>query len=110
MVRYYIVDHTLEIGGTYGLGEIETSYKNLVRIFGNPKIIKDKGNKTDVEWGIVFADGNIATIYNWKNGKNYLDKDGISINDIDLWHVGGRVKKVLYYITDMLGAKIHDDY
>ena len=51
--------------------------------------------KTDVEWDIEFQDGTYLHIYNWKNGKNYLGDDGLEVDQITEWNVGGHSKKDL---------------
>lgn len=69
-------------------GYIETSYADLVACFGEPVAAYDD-YKCDCEWNIKFADGVVATIYNWKNGKNYCGEDGLALEDITDWHIGG---------------------
>lgn len=83
-------------------GYINTNYATLVGCFGEPTCDGD-GYKVDAEWIITFADGVVATIYNWKNGKNYCGEEGYEVEDITDWHIGGhggtraveRVKEVL---------------
>lgn len=92
-------DHSL-LNGTHFIAEIKVDYHKLVEFFGNPS--EGDGHKMDAEWMILFDDDTVATIYNWKNGHNYLGIDGYAVEDIDLWHIGGHdqqaaenVKKVL---------------
>ena len=73
-------------GGTSLQGTIETSYKELVRVFGEPH--STEGYKTDAEWCFE-VDKKIFTIYNYKNGVNYLGVNGKVIEDITNWHIGG---------------------
>jgi hypothetical protein len=83
-------------------GYIETSYNDLVGCFGLHDDDYDD-YKSDANWTITFADGVVATIYNWKNGKNYCGEEGLALEDITLWHIGGyrgtdaegRVKEVM---------------
>ena len=77
---------TDKTGGTSLQGIIQIDYDALVKVFGEPHC--DDGYKTDAEWGFDF-DGVIATIYNWKNGKNYCGTDGLETKDIVKWHIGG---------------------
>ena len=69
-------------------GYINTSYADLVACFGAPEAGFDD-YKCDCEWNIKFADGVVASIYNWKNGKNYCGAAGLAVEDITDWHVGG---------------------
>ena len=79
---------TNNTNGTSFQAHIETSYGNLVHHLGNPHITAEesKDGKTDAEWGFKFPDGTIATIYNYKDGKNYLGEKGKAVEDIILWH------------------------
>jgi hypothetical protein len=84
-------------------GYINTSYADLVACFGpsDPNSIDDY--KSDAGWTITFADGVVATIYNWKDGPNYCGEDGTPVEFITEWHIGGhrgtdaegRVKEVM---------------
>ena len=60
---------------THLQGYINANYDYLVLQFGEP----DKNNlddyKIDASWAIRFSDGEVATIYNWKNGVNYLGEN-----------------------------------
>jgi len=84
-------DGNVHTDGTYRVGNLDCSYSKLVETFGEP-LIGDY--KTDAEWDIEFSDGLIATIYNWKNGKNYCGEDGQEVDEITHWHVGGRKMQV----------------
>ena len=53
---------------SHKVGDLELSFEKLIGTFGEPNLDSD-GYKTDVEWGIEFDDGTIASIHNWKNGK-----------------------------------------
>ncbi len=77
---------TDKIGGTSLQGIVQVDYDTLVKIFGEPHY--DDGYKTDAEWRFDFG-GITATIYNWKNGKNYRGTTGLETKDIRTWHVGG---------------------
>ncbi len=74
--------------GTSLQGYVNTTYANLVACFGEPDKNFDD-YKSDANWDITFADGVVATIYNWKDGKNYAGADGLALADIREWHVGG---------------------
>lgn len=78
---------SIDIGGTSLVGRINTTYDKLVEIFGIP--LDGDGHKSDSEWEIQFSDGNVATIYNYKNGINYNGSDGTPVEEITDWHIGG---------------------
>jgi len=82
-----------QIMGTGLEGTIETSYSNLVSKFGSPNVEGDQ-YKTDAEWALKH-NGHVITIYNYKDGHNYLGKRGKDVADIRTWHIGGKTKKVV---------------
>ena len=88
------------VGGTYLIGEVICSYDKLVEVFGEPL---EGDYKTDAEWHLKFSDGQVATIYNWKNGKNYCGDDGIDVEEITTWHIGGKKRIVGTKINLLIG-------
>lgn len=100
MLRQYRVNkEDIDICGTFGLGSFHVSYEKLLKIFGEPL---PGSSKTDAEWTIQFDDGLVATIYNWKDGRNYLGEDGMDVEDIIDWHVGGKSTEVFNRLTSLL--------
>lgn len=81
--------------GTCLQGEIEVSYKKLVKVFG--KASDGDGYKTDAEW-IIMTPVGIATIYNYKDGKNYCGIEGTPKTKITDWHIGGHTKTAVSFI------------
>lgn len=77
-----------DVCGTCLQAYLQISYADLVRIFGRQHS-KGDGYKTDAEWRFKFADGTIATIYNYKDGRSYLGRKGLAVKNIANWHVGG---------------------
>lgn len=86
--------------GTCLQGEINCAYSDLVDLFGKP--YDGDGYKVDAEWVIRFDDGQIATIYNWKNGVNYLGNEGTPTEQITDWHIGGDERGVVNRIRILL--------
>lgn len=90
-------------------GRISTSYEVLRGCFGLPGDQFDDC-KSDAGWTITFADGVVATIYNWKDGHAYCGYDGLDVEDITDWHIGGhcntgvesRVKEVIGAYLDSI--------
>lgn len=94
----------INVSGTHLQGHIDIEYSVLKKIFGKPQ--SDEGYKTDAEWYIQFEDGTVATIYNWKNGKNYLGREGTAKTKITHWNVGGNSKEVVEKIQDILKSNL----
>lgn len=89
----------INVSGTSFVGYVNTTYSKLFEKFGEPF---DDGYKTDAEWEIEFSDGKVATIYNWKKGKNYNGSEGLDIDDITEWHIGGFDNSVVERIQKIL--------
>lgn len=87
-------------GGTSLLECITANYSDLKKAFGKPH--GSDGYKSDAEWEIVFPDGEVATIYNWKDGKNYCGRTGTPKTKITDWHVGGNNNVVVGRIKEIL--------
>ena len=67
------------VSGTSLKGHIVTTYAELVEKFGEPN---KGGDKTTVEWMLQFADGTVATIYDWKEYETPMG--------MYHWHIGGK--------------------
>ena len=91
----------IDANGTYLQGYIHVPFSKLVKIFGEPKRVRGEGCKVDAEWQIEYPDGYVATIYNYKDGVNYLGENyGIHVEDITEWHIGGHNQIVVEYIQE----------
>jgi hypothetical protein len=77
-----------------------TKYEDIISALGEP--LTGDGYKVDAEWTIKFSDGLVATIYNYKTGKNYNGEDGLSVEDITDWHIGGSNKKVVDRVIELI--------
>jgi len=91
-------DYTLA-NGTSLQGYILTTYDNLVKIFGEPWHGPDSNldDKVTCEWAILFDDGTVATIYDYKIG--FTPRDEYE------WHVGGMNKNSLELIENVLAEE-----
>lgn len=78
---------------------VTVDYKIIVERYGEPTT--SDGYKIDAEWVIEWEDGQVGTLYNWKNGKNYLGEDGTPVERIIEWNIGGKSK--------IAGKRIRDD-
>lgn len=97
-MKYEIFEDT---GGTCLQGHIDTTYENIVSVLGKQHHNGDD-YKTDAEWNIKFEDGTIATLYNWKNGKNYCGEEGCELEDIIEWNIGGHSPRAVDLLTNLL--------
>ena len=99
----------ININGTSLKGYVTADYNVICRVFGEPT--ESDGYKVDAEWMIEFSDGKIATIYNWKNGKNYCGSAGLNVEDIKEWHIGGHCHESASRIKTLLSDSwpIFDD-
>ena len=79
----------INVDGTHLQGQMHFKYSTLVAIFGEPLKEGFDDYKSDAEWHLVFDDYTRATIYNYKNGQNYLGLDAPSVEDITEWNIGG---------------------
>ena len=86
--EFKLIDNEKSWGSSYMgmLGDVD--YDAIVAQFGKPNVESDD-LKVDAEWRIQFDDGSIATIYNYKTGKNYLGDEGNEVENIRSWHIGG---------------------
>ena len=87
------------VNGTSLRGYINGDYSSLVEAFGDPLATGDD-YKTDAEWMLVLNDDVVVTIYNYKSGKNYLGANGLNVEDIDRWHVGGKTNEGLLLLDE----------
>jgi hypothetical protein len=86
--------------GTSLKGYITATFDELVETFGSPGIGDEF--KIDAEWVVEFDDGTIATIYNWKDGRNYLGDEGSPVEDITDWHIGGTSQRAVDLVESVL--------
>lgn len=99
-------DDSINTNGTHLQGYINCSYDDLTSVLGYPLESGFDDYKSDAEWDIQFEDGMVATIYNWKNGKNYCGEDGLNLCDMTQWNVGGRSKEVVERVMSLIPQSI----
>ena len=92
----------VNIDGTHLQGYIEADYNDLCAMFGEPT--EGDALKVDAEWMLRFDDGMVATIYNWKNGPNYLGSEGKPVHKITQWNVGGHTKEAHERVQQLIAS------
>jgi len=93
-------DCDIETVGTSLMGYIDASYAELVEVLGEPTEGDDY--KVDANWHILNMDtGESATIYNYKDGKNYNGRNGTPKTEIRDWHIGGRSSEAVKLVKSL---------
>ena len=82
-------------------GNIDIGYAELVAVLGEPLAEHFDTYKCDAEWVIHFGSGQCATVYNYKDGRNYMGLDGKDKEDIRDWHIGGATISVLRKMSEL---------
>jgi hypothetical protein len=80
-------DPSIDINGTSLIDIFSFDYSTIVNTFGYPD--EGDGYKTDAEWSIELDNGDVVTIYNYKDGQTYNEQDGLEVEEIIDWHFGG---------------------
>ena len=100
---------TAAMNGTHLQGQIPYTYHELETILGPPTIVYEPGQKTDVEWVLRVKDATgsgeevIATIYNFKNGINYLGPDrGTPLSEMMYFNVGGHDERAIRLVNHIM--------
>jgi hypothetical protein len=91
-------DEHINAAGTSYKGDLTTTYAKLVELFGEPRKASGDG-KTDAEWKIEFENGDVASIYNYKNGAKYGNPN---IETITEWNIGGYKSVVVELINQLI--------
>jgi hypothetical protein len=88
-----------EANGTSLQGYVTAYYHELVEVFGEPE---GGGDKTTVEWALKFADGTVATIYDWKEYETPMGQYR--------WHIGGKSKQAVHAVTSTFKDHQYDTH
>ena len=92
-------DINIDIDYTSYKGVINLDFYDILDKLGKP--LHEENYKTDAEWVIEFEGGVVCTLYNWKNGKNYLGEKGLNLHQITEWNVGGKTMDAYYNIIKL---------
>jgi hypothetical protein len=72
----------------YGV-KVDASLRSLTQILGEPTYQNNTSeDKTNVEWVMETEDGDVFTVYDWKEGRP-IDED-----EIITWHIGSKNKLI----------------
>lgn len=92
--------------GTSYQGEVVITFKQLCRVFDQPYRFNEPGLKIDAEWVLSSPSKKAVTIYNYKDGFNYCHKKGVSVEQINDWHIGGISRSVVIEVYKALGRDV----
>lgn len=99
----YMKDYIAKRNGTSFKGYLLATYADIVNVFGEPTSTGD-GYKVDVEWVMKTPHG-VATIYNYKDGKAYLEAEGLAVEQICEWHVGGKTLESYHWVKKQISDR-----
>ena len=98
-------ENIIELFGSCYQASLRGKFEDIIQIFGWPCYIGDDASddrKVFVEWVLEFPSEQICTIYNYKNGYNYMGENGISVFDMEYWSVGGHNYEVINELKRIL--------
>lgn len=99
----FINSEDVNIAGTSLVGAVNVSYRKLVKTFGRETFGMSGDDKSQCEWTLIFEDGTVATIYDWKVNKKYCGKNGLSKSKVTDWHIGGVSERAVKLVENELG-------
>lgn len=89
----------VSIDGTWLQGHIIATRRELEATFGKPSYeTDDTFDKTTTEWDILFDDGTVSTIYDWKR----YELGAPTMDERITWNVGGKSFVAVERVEDML--------
>lgn len=95
--KTHIQDDLINTSGTHLMGRINLPFHQIAAALGDPiRFNDDEGDgKVRIEWDLKFDDGEVATIYDWKEYNRAPE-------DVTDWHIGGRSFEVVQRVYDIL--------
>ena len=76
-------------GTSFHYSTITTTVNELISIIGEPVCDSNTGeDKVNIEWELEDEEGNVVTIYDWKEYRK------IGMDEKIEWHIGGMSKEI----------------
>jgi hypothetical protein len=101
----FMVGHA-DLLGTSLQGYLVVPFSRIVEVFGEPTHLGSGDGKVAFEWAITFADGTVASIYDYKSSSLYDPEnptpEQMRATDFDDWHIGGRSKRASQLVREAL--------
>ena len=103
----FMVGHA-DLDGTHLVGYLSIPFSRIVEIFGEPG--ESDGDKVAFEWRIAFADGTVASIYDYKASSLYGDDcptpEQMRTNEFSDWHIGGKSGRAAQLVREVITGKV----
>lgn len=88
--------------GTHLVGYFDATRQQIEDVLGTPTFLcNEEWEKVNIEWGIQFEDGTVATIYDWKR----YSKKELLPNEMYRWHIGGTGINAVKRVSQVLGIQ-----
>lgn len=91
--------------GTSFQGYLDVPFSRIVEVFGDPDPECDS-YKVAFQWRITFADGTVATIYDYKSSSLYDEEnptpDQMRELNFSDWHIGGKSDRAVALVREAL--------
>jgi hypothetical protein len=85
--------------GTWLHGHIVATRREIESVFGKPNYeTDDTSDKVTTEWEILFDDGTVATIYDWKR----YEMGAPTMDERTTWNIGGKTFASVERVEDSL--------
>jgi hypothetical protein len=101
----FVTGDDVDLGGTHRQGFVDVSFDTLVKVFGNPREGVE-GDKVAFEWSILFADGTVASVYDYKASSLYGEPDAPTPDEMRKsftdWHIGGKTERAVELVIAAL--------
>lgn len=110
-----ILEKAEDVTMTHLQGKFAMAYDALVCALGEPHYKYEVEphtahitgiDKTDIEWAFKLPSGAVCTVYNWKDGIAYCGSDGIPVEHLREWHVGGHFQSVVDELADVINKRL----
>lgn len=96
-------EHWRAVSGTSLRGYFTATRDEIEAVFGAPTIDNnDPSEKVTTEWYLVFEDGTVATIYDWKRYEMGAPQMGERIE----WHIGGHNERACVLIATAMATRV----
>ena len=93
----------VEVVGTSGQGSVTATREQVMKTFGAPAYCEwDSFDKITIEWEVLFNDGTIATIYDWKRNYDGDLEDPIGLFEEFTWNIGGNNENAVKMVEEAI--------